>query len=138
VRPPRRVAGRRATLKPALTGAAALLLITSGHDLAALDEAAVKVAKATPCFGARSIKAEGVVRTATSVRARTRQRFADDRVSHARSRSGLFLRFSQEPDAALGLVDPVLDQAGRGDVSALIADVVSFTEGGADRFVVEQ
>jgi len=35
-----------ATMKPALTGADALLLITSGHDLAAQDEAVAKAAKA--------------------------------------------------------------------------------------------
>jgi uncharacterized protein YbjT (DUF2867 family) len=102
------------TIKPALTGADSLLLVTSGHELAAQDEAAAKAAKAAgvthlvklssydareqnvgtgvwhaageaairasgiaytfvqpsgfmsnALFWARSIKAEGVVRTAT-------------------------------------------------------------------------
>jgi len=44
--------------------------------------------------------------------------------------AGIFapIRFEQEPEASLGLVQPDLDQACAGDVAVLIADVVSLAQ----------
>jgi hypothetical protein len=45
-------------------------------------------------------------------------------------------RFVQKPDAALGLVDPDLDQARRRDVAFLLAEVVGLPHAGDQRLVV--
>src|SRR5579871_2774942 len=45
-------------------------------------------------------------------------------------------RFEQEPGSPLGLVDPVLDQAGGRDVSMLIAHIVHLAQSGGERLVV--
>src|ERR1700757_2358069 len=42
----------------------------------------------------------------------------------------LLSRFEQEPGPSLSLIDPILDQAGRGDVVALVTNLV----GGAQKF----
>src|SRR5687768_3712081 len=46
------------------------------------------------------------------------------------------IRFEQEPDASLGLVQPDLDQARAGDVAVLIAYVVSLAQPRRESLVV--
>ena len=45
-------------------------------------------------------------------------------------------RLEQEPDPPLGLVDPVLEQAGGGDVAMLVAEIVGLLEVGHQLLVV--
>jgi hypothetical protein len=56
----------------------------------------------------------------------TRQLAASIDVSVS-ARIPLTASLNQEPGAPLGLVDPDFDQAGSGDITMLIADVVSLT-----------
>ena len=52
------------------------------------------------------------------------------------SRSAAAGRLIEEPHAPLGLVDPVLQQACRGDVVLLVAELVSLAQGGNERLIV--
>jgi hypothetical protein len=45
-------------------------------------------------------------------------------------------RFEQEPGAPLGFIDPDLDQAGRGNVTVLVANVVCLAQARRHRLVV--
>src|SRR5579859_18864 len=44
--------------------------------------------------------------------------------------------FVEEPDAAFGFVDPILDQAGGGDVAMLVAQIVDDAHAGGQRDVL--